>query len=91
MTNLFGNNSYIKLAKMNGGGSGMGGGGTGGGGMGGGGMGGGCGGGINGNCGLTVDAPATPGRVTPDIEFFLSTFMMGSQVINGVSVPVWGV
>ena len=92
MANLLGNNSYIKLARMNGGGmGGSTGSGMGGGGMGGGGMGGGsCAAGITGNCGLTVDAPATPGRVTPDIEFFLSTFMMGSQVINGVSVPVWG-
>ena len=76
MTNLLGNNFGMKLEMMHGGGGGMGGGG--------------CAAGISGNCGLTVDAPATPGRVTPDIEFFLSTFMMGSQVINGTSVPVWG-
>ena len=74
MTNLFGNNSYVKLAMMGGGGMG----------------GGGCAAGITGNCGLTPDAPVTPGRVTPDIEFFRSTFMMGNQVINGVNVPVWG-
>ena len=63
---------------------------SGGGGMGGGGMGGGCNAGITGNCGLHIDAPATPNRVTPDVEFFLTTFMQGSQVINGVEVPIWG-
>jgi FtsP/CotA-like multicopper oxidase with cupredoxin domain len=57
---------------------------------GGGGMGGGCNAGITGNCGLHIDAPATPNRVTPDVEFFLTTFMNGSQVINGVEVPIWG-
>ncbi|WP_240472253.1 multicopper oxidase domain-containing protein [Thioalkalivibrio versutus] len=61
-----------------------------GGGMGGGGMGGGCDAGITGNCGLHIDAPNTPNRVTPDVEFFLNTFMQGSQVINGVEVPIWG-
>ena len=55
-----------------------------------GGMGGGCDAGITGNCGLHIDAPATPNRVNPDIEFFLETFMNGSQVINGVEVPIWG-
>lgn len=59
-------------------------------GMGGGMHGGGCDYGIGGNCGLNIDAPATPGRVTPDIEFFRTTFMNGSKVINGVSVPIWG-
>jgi len=60
------------------------------GGMGGGGMGGGCNAGITGNCGLHIDAPATPNRVTPDVEFFLNTFMQGNQVINGIDVPIWG-
>ena len=79
MTNLFGSDAYVKMAMMNGGG------------MAGGGMGGGCGpAGITGNCGLHPDAPATPGIVTPDIEFFRVTFMQGNQVINGVNVPVWG-
>jgi len=58
--------------------------------MGGGGGGGGCATGITGNCGLNTDAPATPGRVTPDIEFFRVTFMQGNQTINGTNVPVWG-
>ncbi|MFN2350124.1 MAG: multicopper oxidase domain-containing protein, partial [Thioalkalivibrio sp.] len=65
-------------------------GGGGGGGMGGGGMGGGCNAGITGSCGLHIDAPTNPNQVTPDVEFFLSTFMQGSQVINGVEVPIWG-
>ena len=80
MKNSFEANPPVKQAMM-------------GGGMGGGGMGGGggaCGAGITGNCGLTVDAPATPGRVTPNIEFFRNTFMQGNQVINGVNVPIWG-
>lgn len=84
MINLSGVNHFVKMAQHN-----MGGGGGMGGGMGGGG-GGACGAGITGNCGLVVDAPATPGRVTPDIEFFRNTFMQGNQVINGVNVPVWG-
>ncbi len=46
--------------------------------------------GITGTCGLHLDSPATPGRVTPDIEFFRNTFMDGNQVINGVNVPIWG-
>lgn len=58
--------------------------------IGGSGSGGGCSDGISGNCGLNIDAPATPGRVTPDIEFFRSVNMNDSKVINGVSVPIWG-
>ena len=79
MTNLFNSNKDVKM--------GMAGGGMAGGGMGGGG----CGpAGVTGNCGLHPDAPATPGLVTPDIEFFRVTFMQGSQVINGVTVPTFG-
>lgn len=77
MANLFGTNIGIKMGM------------DGDGGMGGGGMGG-CAAGITGNCGLNVDAPATPGRVTPDISFSRATFMQGNQVINGTNVPIWG-
>ena len=80
MMNIFGGNSYVKQM-MHGGGGGGGGGGMGGGG---------CGAGIVGNCGLSTDAPATPGWVTPNIEFFRNTFMQGNQVINGTNVPIWG-
>lgn len=66
-------------------------GGMGGGGMGGMGGGGGCGSaGQQGNCGLNVQAPATPGKVTPDVEFFRATFMGGSATIDGINVAIWG-
>ena len=74
----------VNNVKMGMSGGGMDGGGGGMGGCGGGGM------GMGGSCGLNIDAPATPGRVTPNIEFFRSTFMEGSQTINGTSVPIWG-
>jgi len=60
-------------------------------GMGGGGMGGGCGNaGVTGNCGLNVQAPATPNMVTPDVEFFRATFMGGNATIDGTNVVIWG-
>ena len=46
--------------------------------------------GTTGNCGINADAPATPGRVTPNITFRRTTFMQGNQIINGVTVPIWG-
>ena len=58
-------------------------------GMGGGGMGG-CSAGIQGNCGLSPAAPATPGLVTADKTFNRDTFMGATQVINGVNVTIFG-
>lgn len=46
--------------------------------------------GTTGSCGISTDAPATPGRVTPNKTFRRTTFMEGSQNINGISVPIWG-
>lgn len=46
--------------------------------------------GIVGNCGLNPQAPATPDEVTPDITFGRTAFMNGTQVVNGVSVPIFG-
>ena len=56
-----------------------------------GGMGGGCNAaGIQGNCGLNPQAPATPDLLTPDISFVRQTFMQGNQIINGITVPIFG-
>ncbi len=87
-----GSNSGILMADGGGnGGGGMAGGGGNAGGMGMGGMGGACGNvGILGSCGLNTQAPATPNRVTPDIEFFRNTFMQGNATINGTNVAIWG-
>ena len=52
--------------------------------------GGGCSEGVTGNCGLVPSSPTTPGRVTPNKTFNLSTFMGGSQVINGQTVTTYG-
>lgn len=46
--------------------------------------------GTTGSCGISTDAPATPGLVTPNKTFTRTTFMSGSQTINGTSVPIWG-
>lgn len=46
--------------------------------------------GIQGNCGLNPAAPATPGLVTANKTFNRQSFMDGNQVINGVSVPIFG-
>lgn len=46
--------------------------------------------GVQGNCGLNPAAPATPGLVTANKSFNRISFMDGTQVINGVNVPIFG-
>ena len=49
------------------------------------------GGGMGGGCYTYPDAPATPGRVTPDISFNRGIYMNGSMTMDdGRSVTIWG-
>jgi len=52
---------------------------------------GGGGGGMGGACYVFPDAPATPGRVTPDITFHRGVYMNGRMNMDdGRSVTIWG-
>src|SRR3972149_156056 len=49
------------------------------------------GGGMGNACYVYPGAPATPGRVTPDIVFKRGIYMNGSMRFDdGNSVPIWG-